>query len=657
MPATRRTRSATTKATPNTTTPNNDVSTPNSHNTLSHDKRPSTKGPGKRGQKRAVATDLYSDAKVNEGLGPAVGDKKASGHQDKVNQGPKGGRLNTPVKSVVPTRTLPSRPGRNIHPAGQPKTRRSKEQIEANCEASVKILEEKMHEVRVVKEHLAQLNLMEEHEEDDLPNLHPQCLSTAIHKRHHVDVEADSDDECFDLREADGGSIPDDSPSKSDKAAKTKASSRDNKRIKGAARRELMARTEDLRGVGHIEKTQRQKPTHDIERFTAQDLRCKKYANSGLQPQALVPPGAAPTHAPLQWSDVADPFELGGLGNSDLEETCPAMAEVQSLVSDKPPRLVRIRMKADVYQGEPQAMRMVLKSKAAKAVVKKDASLKGHVSSKRVTEAHPNITCQCLDDTCWTRIFLPTLSHALYLSDHLFSDWARESSALVKTVQHVFDLSFTNISYTLGPQDGIVKAAYDQMKTQRSKIASDVLSLVKTFFERAEFNGKPEKIREYVHWALCSGGPVYYKNPVPKSTSKLRKGDPNYAKPDGFLRSHFILPVAETYMGFASRSVLHPSLGSKNPPMGLYAMILTAVKCVMRAHLTGGFNVPGDFNHRTTWNSMNDFSRILDQVSEPRWAQALDFVDCEMENRMDESLLSAYCADFHLSPSPTKSGV
>ena len=66
------------------------------------------------------------------------------------------------------------------------------------------------------------------------------------------------------------------------------------------------------------------------------------------------------------------------------------------------------------------------------------------------------------------------------------------------------------------------------MKTRRSKIASDVLSLVKTFFERAEFNGKPEKIREYVHWALCSGGPAYYKNPVPKSTSKLRKGDPNY---------------------------------------------------------------------------------------------------------------------------------
>ncbi len=124
----------------------------------------------------------------------------------------------------MPTRVLPSRPGRNVHPAGQPKTRRSKEQIEADREAGAKALEEKMHEVWMAKEHLAQLNLMEEHEEDDLPVLHPQRLSTAIHKRRHMDVETDSDDECFDLREVDDGSNPDDSPSESNKATKIKAS-------------------------------------------------------------------------------------------------------------------------------------------------------------------------------------------------------------------------------------------------------------------------------------------------------------------------------------------------------------------------------------------------------------------------------------------------
>ena len=65
------------------------------------------------------------------------------------------------------------------------------------------------------------------------------------------------------------------------------------------------------------------------------------------------------------------------------------------------------------------------------------------------------------------------------------------------------------------------------MKTRRSKIASDVLTLVRMFFERAEFKNQPEKIKDYVHWALRSGGPAYYETPVPKSCT-LRKDDPDY---------------------------------------------------------------------------------------------------------------------------------
>ncbi|KAH9169309.1 hypothetical protein EDB89DRAFT_2073150 [Lactarius sanguifluus] len=133
-------------------------------------------------------------------------------------------------------------------------------------------------------------------------------------------------------------------------------------------------------------------------------------------------------------------------------------------------------------------------------------------------------------------------------------------------------------------------------------------------------------------------------------------GGPGFAdKPDGFLRSQFILPVAKTYLGFASRSVLRPTLGAKSPPRGLYVMILTAVERAMRAHLTGRFNAPGDFNHQTSWNAMKDFDRILDRVSESRWAQALDFVDCDKDN-LDESMLSAYRVDLYLSSSPAKPG-
>ncbi|KAH9029133.1 hypothetical protein EDB84DRAFT_1562925 [Lactarius hengduanensis] len=499
------------------------------------------------------------DAKVDEGLGPAV-----DSDSKRLRVGARG-------KQNV---SSPER--RRTKHTSQPKPpRRNKEQIEADRKAAEKALEEKLHDVRMAKERLVQLN------------------------RRHIDVE--SDDECFDLREADNGSNPDESSSESDDATKTKTKSR-NKRVKGAARQELLTRTADLRGAKHTEETRRQqKSTHNIGRFTAQDLRCKKYANSGLRLQApsLAPPDAALTPTLLQQPDDTDPLELGGLGDSDLEqETCPAIAEIQSLVSDKPPRvneLVKIRTKADVHPGKPQATRKppCPKSKAAKAIVKKD----GKCFTEAQPDTHPDITRQCLDDSRWTRIFLPTLSHALYISDHPFTDWTRESSALVETVQVVFELSFTNISYTLSAQDGIVKAAYDRMKTRRSKIASDVLVLVKTFFERAEFQDQPEKIKDYVHWALKSGGPAYYET-LSQSPASLERMTQTTRLCVRFYDWRLLLRlhksrctletrwvsaftvhslVAKTYLGFASRLSSVHLLDQRAHP-GAYVMILTAVE-------------------------------------------------------------------------------
>ena len=129
------------------------------------------------------------------------------------------------------------------------------------------------------------------------------------------------------------------------------------------------------------------------------------------------------------------------------------------------------------------------------------------------------------------------------------------------------------------------------MKVRRSKIASDILTLVKKFFEGPDFHMRPKKIKNYVPWALGAGGPAYYDTPVPTDCT-LQLGDPDcpvssflYWKlvlitcwtPDGFLCSQFILLVVKQYLAFAERSVLHPSLGPRSPPKGLYAIILTAV--------------------------------------------------------------------------------
>ncbi|KAF8256803.1 hypothetical protein EI94DRAFT_1710172 [Lactarius quietus] len=137
------------------------------------------------------------------------------------------------------------------------------------------------------------------------------------------------------------------------------------------------------------------------------------------------------------------------------------------------------------------------------------------------------------------------MTHVLYLSNWPFTNWTFESDTILLTVQMVFNLSFMNITYTLSLQDAIVKAAYNWMKMRRSKIASDVLQLVKTFFEGPQFENR-EDIKAYMFWALWSGGPAYYETPILKSC-RFKIDDPK-------------LPV-RSYMSLAAKSALEHTVG------------------------------------------------------------------------------------------------
>jgi hypothetical protein len=125
----------------------------------------------------------------------------------------------TPVK---PTRALPNRPGRNIHPVGLQKSRRSKEQVEADRKAALKASEEQAHKSQMAQDLLARMNILEEVEDEDLPTWYLQRLSARIDKHHYADIETESD-ECFDIRVESVDKDSDrDSPSKPDKATEAK---------------------------------------------------------------------------------------------------------------------------------------------------------------------------------------------------------------------------------------------------------------------------------------------------------------------------------------------------------------------------------------------------------------------------------------------------
>jgi hypothetical protein len=65
-----------------------------------------------------------------------------------------------------------------------------------------------------------------------------------------------------------------------------------------------------------------------------------------------------------------------------------------------------------------------------------------------------------LKDSHWARVFMPTITHALYISHKPFVDSTLESPEFLMTVQNAFNLSFPNVDFELAPDDLIVKTVW-----------------------------------------------------------------------------------------------------------------------------------------------------------------------------------------------------
>ena len=67
------------------------------------------------------------------------------------------------------------------------------------------------------------------------------------------------------------------------------------------------------------------------------------------------------------------------------------------------------------------------------------------------TESHNSE--KFLKDRRWARVFLPTLTHALYISREPFKHFTVDSPKFLATVQHVFNRAFPDVSLNLSTND------------------------------------------------------------------------------------------------------------------------------------------------------------------------------------------------------------
>lgn len=149
----------------------------------------------KRGQKPATPTEdanvqpLPKRAKVNN-----------AHDNDPPRQRAKANSSNKPTARDP----LPDRQGRNVHPAGEKPKRRSSQEVAAEKEAKAKALEERAQKIEAAKKLLAEANAYKDIQDDEMGDIIPQCLSTAVRKRQYAEIDDDSGaGEVFDFQEVD----------------------------------------------------------------------------------------------------------------------------------------------------------------------------------------------------------------------------------------------------------------------------------------------------------------------------------------------------------------------------------------------------------------------------------------------------------------------
>ncbi|KAN0140195.1 hypothetical protein V8E53_002091 [Lactarius tabidus] len=143
--------------------------------------------------------------------------------------------------------------------------------------------------------------------------------------------------------------------------------------------------------------------------------------------------------------------------------------------------------------------------------------------------------------------------------------------------------------------------SFDQLKTKHLLIASDVLKLVKTYFEDARFIDQPEEVSRHAWWALCPDNLAYHAKPAPINAEDIRSVDYH---PEGRYWSAFISPVEKKFPVPADGSAILPPIGPHKPLIGLYILILATVKCTFMLFGDSIYKVPPQFSNEYMWHTI-----------------------------------------------------
>ncbi|KAF8233373.1 hypothetical protein L208DRAFT_894886 [Tricholoma matsutake] len=154
----------------------------------------------------------------------------------------------------------------------------------------------------------------------------------------------------------------------------------------------------------------------------------KKYQNAGLRNDLK------PNSKNSKVSEIIDPFESGGLADEDVVSVRPSFpshanrAPVPRARTTYPEDLQRNHLrKNDLVEVALDQSESNLKIKVKNSRTKLQKKEKIKHEKKAEPAAIGSTAAEFIDNARWTNVFLPTISHALYISQEPVLDWTSES--------------------------------------------------------------------------------------------------------------------------------------------------------------------------------------------------------------------------------------
>ncbi|KAF8957754.1 hypothetical protein BDZ97DRAFT_1762635 [Flammula alnicola] len=608
-------------------------------------------GPQPKAKRKAVEVALAvpaDDTSPDDPSPPKKRSRKARETADKPSN------TNKPEIQDLPT----DKPNNKVPPGPKlkPAPKKSRKEI-ASERAAKKAAEEeiRLSEEALRKIELAQMHLAEERRDEEMEVERQGRLSAVM--RNCRGAES-SEGEVFEDVE--------DIWTESDEPIEQPKARKPSKRTKGMLRNEIDALTETLRGESDGGMKKNNAKTGTKAASGHDDSVPKQYANAGLRTKRQPELEDQHEHAEIN--------VIGGLTEQDASAERPtgqgfAIGRRSVPKPIFPDGLQRNKDRKNelvdfIEDRKPQPRankRAVSRTKTSENATQAQPL---PVNSKgKVPATHTdNPDTRWTDDPRWTKVFLPTITNALYISSEPFKHFKPASLEFREKAQEIFDLSYPNVDYQLKDNDRVITEAYNRVKSKRSKIASDIATAVDNFFEsRRDLQGSIHQVKEYARWAMRSDGPGFYATPTPLKCT-VPQDDPDYIPPKGIFQSKFILVTATKYLRYIKGSVLETQIDVTRPPKGLFIMILASVERAFKAYWTGQKAPQKKFTDDNYDTIMKTYWRTLGKLRESQWQQILEAAGHGINEADDLSgndsaamdTISAQRGHFYIPSSPMK---